>query len=262
LTRLKPPGAAPTPAELVRGFGRFPVVGYVWYHDDYGAPRYDPYFHLHEGNDLFAVAGTPVIAVADGMIAKLASGTIGGVSIWLAGDDGITYYYGHLLTYAPGVVAGKRVRLGDVVAYVGDSGVARGTYPHLHFEVHPGGGGPVNPKHILDAWLNRAESDALGAYQRIAEFNALNRIGAARWQAIFDLLREPAAATTPLWPVALHPAGADLGIDSAFDALAWGLDAPAEWTQPSQAPMLAFGSALGALQGAASNSRFSTIGVG
>src|SRR5439155_26900596 len=134
LAQLKP-GAPLSDQDLARGFGRFPVLGYVWYQNDYGAPRYVPYFHLHEGVDLFATAGTPVSACVDGVVAKLANGTIGGISFWLTGDDGITYYYGHLRGYAPGIVAGTRVQVGDVLGYVGDSGVAQGTSPHLHFEM-------------------------------------------------------------------------------------------------------------------------------
>ncbi|MGH2727817.1 MAG: M23 family metallopeptidase [Actinomycetota bacterium] len=221
IARLEPAGVPVASQDLVRGFGRFPVVGYVWYHDDYGAPRYTPYFHLHEGIDLFAVAGTPVIATVDGVISKIADGSIGGISIWLAGDDGITYYYGHLQGYAPGVVAGKRVRLGEIMGYVGDTGVAQGTYPHLHFEIHPGGGLPVSPKHGLDSWLIQAETNAVSAYQRIVEYNQLNRLGGARWQSMFDLLREPAAPVPDLWQMALGPSGIDLGLDSAFERIAW-----------------------------------------
>jgi murein DD-endopeptidase MepM/ murein hydrolase activator NlpD len=222
LAQLKPPGQPLTAQDLVAGFGRFPVVGYVWYHDDWGAPRYTPYFHLHEGIDLFAVSGTPVIACADGVVAKTANGSIGGISLWLAGDDGITYYYGHLLGYAPGVAAGMRVRVGDVLGYVGDTGDAKGTYPHLHFEMHPGGGPPVNPKPVLDAWLGAAEASAANAYQRLVERTALVRIGAARWQRIFDLLREPAAPVVPLW-TALDVAGR-FGMEVALDAVGWSLD--------------------------------------
>ncbi|HJR19853.1 MAG TPA: M23 family metallopeptidase [Actinomycetota bacterium] len=224
IARLKPPGIPTTTPDLVRGFGRFPVVGYVWYHDDYGAPRYTPYFHLHEGVDLFAVSGTPVIAAVDGVVEKTANGSIGGISVWLKGVDGITYYYGHLSAYAPGIVAGKRVRVGEILGYVGDTGVAKGTYPHVHFEVHPRGGPPVSPKPILDAWLGQAEAGAMNAYQRLVEYNALNRLGGARWQAMFDLMREPAAPLPALWQVGLDPAGTALGFDVAFDALAWGSD--------------------------------------
>lgn len=242
LARLQPAGVPLSQPELARGFGRFPVLGYVWYHDDYGAPRYEPYFHLHEGVDLFATAGTPVIACVDGVIPKVANGSIGGISFWLAGDDGITYYYGHLQSFAPGLVPGKRVRMGEVLGYVGDTGVAVGTYPHLHFEMHPGGGLPVSPKPVLDAWLNQAESGAVDAYERIVEYNALNRIGAARWQRVFDLLREPAAPVQPLWQLALGPAATSLGLDLALDAIAWGMDPAAvssNLTGDTGAPQLA-----------------------
>jgi len=230
LARLKP--SALSQNDLARGFGRFPVLGYVWYQNDYGAPRYTPYFHLHEGVDLFAADATPVSACVDGVIAKIANGSIGGISFWLTGDDGITYYYGHLRGYAPGIAAGTRVRVGEVLGYVGDTGVAQGTSPHLHFEMHPGGGLPVSPKAVLDAWLNQAETGAIDAYQRIVEFNALSRIGAARWQSVFDLLRDPAAPVAPLWPMALDPATSSLGIDMAFDEIAWGLD-PQSGAAPS-----------------------------
>jgi hypothetical protein len=212
--------------ELVRGFGRFPVLGYVWYQNDYGAPRYVPYFSLHEGIDLFAVAGTPIQAVTDGVIAKMGNGSIGGIAIWLAGDDGVTYYYGHMQGYAPGMAVGKRLRVGEVLGYVGSSGATHGTYPHLHFEMSPGGTGKtVNPKPVLDAWLYSAEANATDAYARIVEFNSLNRIGAARWQTVFDLLRQPAASVEPLWPVALDPTGSALGLDVAFEHIAWSMDA-------------------------------------
>jgi murein DD-endopeptidase MepM/ murein hydrolase activator NlpD len=211
--------------QLSRGFGHFPVLGYVWYQNDYGAPRYVPYFHLHEGDDLFATAGTPVGACVDGVVAKLANGSIGGISFWLAGDDGITYYYGHLRGYAPGVVAGTRVKMGDVLGYVGDTGSALGTSPHLHFEMHPGGGPPVSPKAVLDGWLNDAERGAVDAYQRIVEYNALNRVGAAQWQSVFDLMREPAAPLLPLLQTALDPSASSFGVEVAFDDLAWSVDA-------------------------------------
>ena len=222
---VKPADEPLTQPELARGFGRFPVLGYVWYQNDFGAPRYEPYFHLHEGIDLFAAAGTPVSACVDGVIRKLADGTIGGISFWLDGNDGITYYYGHLSGYAPGVAASKRVRVGEVLGYVGDTGVALGTSPHVHFEMHPQGGPPVTPKPTLDAWLHQAETNAVDAYRRLVEYNALDRIGAARWQRVFDLMREPAAPVPALWPLALDPTASSLGVDMAFAALAWGSDA-------------------------------------
>lgn len=211
LERLLPLGQALTPQAVVRGVGRFPVAGYVWYADDWAAPRYVPYFHLHEGTDLFAEAGTPVIAPWGGAIAKLADGSVGGISIWLDGDDGMTYYYGHLQGYAPGLAEGARVRGGDVIGYVGDSGNAQGTPPHVHFEVHPFGGAPVPPKPILDRWLTLAEQRAEQRIVRRWESDLLARSGAARWHLLVEMLAEPGPVQPALWPSALDPAGATIG---------------------------------------------------
>lgn len=213
LQQLQSPGAQLTPQAIMRGMGRFPVAGYTWYQDDWAAPRYVPYFHLHEGTDLFAREGTPVIASADGVISKLATGSIGGVSIWLAGDDDVVYYYGHLDRYVPGLAAGRRVRVGDLIAYVGNSGLAAETYPHVHFEVHPFGGPAVSPKPILDAWLFQAEARALAAL-RAAAIEPATLLGAARWGAVLRLLTEPAGETVPLWPSAIDPASSTFALAS------------------------------------------------
>lgn len=209
-----------TLAEKRRGFGRFPVVGYVWYQDDWAAPRYVPYFHLHEGTDLFARKGTPVIAVADGEIWKLARGGSGGTAVWLMGDDGIRYYYGHLQRIERGLRVGNRVARGDLIATVGNTGTARGTYPHVHFEVNPGGRGTINPKPILDAWLRDAEAAALDRVVLLRRRAAMARFGGARWDALLDLLAVPEASPPPLWALGLDASlGTLLAADRAFDSL-------------------------------------------
>jgi murein DD-endopeptidase MepM/ murein hydrolase activator NlpD len=85
--------------------------------------------------------GTPVVANVGGNL-RAHSSALGGLSYYLDGDDGTTYMGMHLsrLSGATG-----RVEVGTVIGYVGSSGNARGASPHLHFEIHPGGGGAINP---------------------------------------------------------------------------------------------------------------------
>ncbi|MCC6832147.1 MAG: peptidoglycan DD-metalloendopeptidase family protein [Thermoleophilia bacterium] len=150
--RLLPgtPGAATVP---VRPAGpAFPVAGETSYGDDYGAARAGTGWH--QGNDLFAAVGTPVVAVADGTISKVGWNTLGGNRLWLTDTAGTGYYYAHLSAYAPVAFDGSQVRAGEVIAYVGNTGQAATTPPHLHFEVHPGGmdADPVDPYALLRAW--------------------------------------------------------------------------------------------------------------
>jgi murein DD-endopeptidase MepM/ murein hydrolase activator NlpD len=131
----------------------FPVAGDVEFIDSWGYPRMSgtPSAHWHQGTDVFAAYGTPLIASENGVLARIGVGSLGGNKLWVNGDSGTEYYYAHLAAFAPGITEGQRVRAGEVVGYVGDTGNARGTSPHLHFEVHPGGLGPVNPYPILKA---------------------------------------------------------------------------------------------------------------
>ncbi len=137
------------------GFGRFPVGGRASFTDDWWFPRFVPSVHLHEGTDIFAAYGTPARAPATGTLNQRFN-PVGGLTVYVTEADGTYYYLAHLSRYEPGQVSGQAVQAGDVIGYVGDSGNARGTSPHIHFEVHPGGGGPTNPKPFLDAWLEEA----------------------------------------------------------------------------------------------------------
>lgn len=137
----------------------FPVAGDVGFIDSYGAPRNvgTGYEHWHEGTDVMAAMGTPVVAVEDGVITRARPNSLGGNALRLTGESGHGFYYAHLAAYAPGIVEGAAVTAGQLLGFVGDTGDARGGAPHLHFEIHrPGTGEPVNPYPLLSvAWQAR-----------------------------------------------------------------------------------------------------------
>jgi LysM repeat protein len=117
-----------------------PVVG-SRYFNDWGFPRSGGRFH--QGNDLFAQRGTEVRSPVSGFV-ELKSGVVGGLQFWMTGDDGRTYIGTHLEGFA---LAGD-VQAGAVIGYVGDSGNAVGSDPHLHFEILVDGS-PINPYPVL-----------------------------------------------------------------------------------------------------------------
>jgi len=86
-------------------------------------------------------------------VLRQSSDPLGGNAAYVTEDDGTYYYLAHVAGFVPGQVSGQKVRIGDVIAYVGNSGDAAGGPTHVHFEVHPKGGGPVDPKPYLDRWL-------------------------------------------------------------------------------------------------------------
>lgn len=143
----------------------FPVVGPYRYTNDFGDPRPQG---SHEGNDVLAPKRSPVVATEDGKIKFWTTSARAGCMLYLYGASGTTYLYIHLNndvtmandnrgkcvaggSYWPGLKDGAKVVAGQPIGYLGDSGDADGT-PHLHFEVHPNDGGPVNPF----PYLNRA----------------------------------------------------------------------------------------------------------
>ena len=96
---------------------------------------------------MLAPSGTPIYAVTSGY-AGFKQTRLGGNSVSLAGDDGTRYFYAHLSGFEG---SSRRVAQGEVIGYNGDTGNARGTTPHIHFELHPGGGAAVNPYPLLRA---------------------------------------------------------------------------------------------------------------
>lgn len=116
--------------------------GVYSFRNTWGAPRSGG--RRHKGVDVMAPYNVDVYAFTNGRVSRMTNGGLGGINLYLFGNDGNEYFYAHLAGYAPGIGVGSVVRAGDLIAYNGDTGNARGT-PHVHFEVHPGGGGPVNP---------------------------------------------------------------------------------------------------------------------
>jgi peptidoglycan LD-endopeptidase LytH len=115
--------------------------------DSWGFPRSGG--RRHQGVDIFAVHGMPLYAVADGTISRVWNNRLGGLSINLIDDAGDRYYYAHLSAVA--VTQGQRVAAGDVIGANGNTGNARTTPPHLHWQYHPGNGPPVNPYPLAKA---------------------------------------------------------------------------------------------------------------
>lgn len=115
-----------------------PIAGISAFADTWGQARSGG--RTHQGVDMIAARGTPIVAVVDGF-AQSKVNTLGGNTISLSGADGNRYYYAHLDSWA----ALGQVTVGTVIGYVGDTGNAKFSTPHLHFEIHPGGGPAVNP---------------------------------------------------------------------------------------------------------------------
>ena len=115
-----------------------PVQGSVFFGDTFGAPRSGG--RRHQGVDMIGARGLPIVAVVDGFVQQKVN-TLGGNTVWLTGADGNKYYYAHLDAWA----ASGAVTAGTVIGYLGQTGNAIFSVPHLHFEIHPGGGVAANP---------------------------------------------------------------------------------------------------------------------
>ena len=163
-----------TPRLTPKGYV-FPVFGPASWSDTFGAPRATTGWH--HGADIFAQLGAPVLAANDGVAFSVGWIPIGGNRLWLRDDQGNQFYYAHLSAFSTLAVNGRRVRAGDVLGFVGNTGDAEGTPYHLHFEIHPvrllrlGYDGVVNPTRYLSAWQHLVDVD----------FPAAGRGGGGGW---------------------------------------------------------------------------------
>ena len=137
LAAREPDRALALPVEGVR----VEQVGDSWH-----APRSGG--RLHEGQDIFAPRGTAVRSATEGYVVRVGESALGGNTVWVAGAGGRNYYYAHLDSYAPGLEVGDHVTAETVLGYVGTTGNAAGTAPHLHFGVYTAGGA-LNPLPLL-----------------------------------------------------------------------------------------------------------------
>lgn len=112
----------------VKGVSKIQVAN-TWH-----APRGDD--RLHEGQDIFAPKGAPVLSATSGYIVNIGENNLGGQTVSVIGAGGRTYYYAHLDSYAPHIEEGDYVTTRTVLGYVGTTGNAAGTPPHLHFGVY------------------------------------------------------------------------------------------------------------------------------
>jgi hypothetical protein len=149
--------------ELTAGGYVFPVYGPHDFADTFGAFRGDVAGNWHHGDDIFAPLGAPVLACADGTVFSVGWNDVGGNRLWLRDGQGNEFYYAHLSAYSPAARNGHRVKAGEVVGFVGNTGDAEGTAYHLHFEVHPvaylalGYDGAVDPTAYLLAWQHQKD---------------------------------------------------------------------------------------------------------
>jgi murein DD-endopeptidase MepM/ murein hydrolase activator NlpD len=104
--------------------------------------------HKHEGQDIFARKGTPVYSATDGIVLRIGDAGIGGNAIFVLGAGGRVYYYAHLSRFAENLNVGDKVTPDSLLGYVGNTGNARTTPPHLHFGVYSSVGA-IDPLAVL-----------------------------------------------------------------------------------------------------------------
>ncbi len=112
----------------------------------------------HEGQDIFAPRGTPAYSAASGYIFNIGHNRLGGQTVSVIGAGGRVYYYAHLDAYAPGIAEGAYVTAQSLLGYVGSTGNAQGTPPHLHFGVYTPTGA-IDPLPLLTDRPKQPESE-------------------------------------------------------------------------------------------------------
>ncbi len=187
---LQTPVPALAQTEIVLDI-EFPVQGPNSFINDFDQPRSN---HMHEATDILAEKMTPIVAAAAGRVTYMPIPEASwGYAVYIQGDDGYSYHYLHLNNdtpgtddgnggldnaYAPGIAKGARVARGQLIGWLGDSGNAEWTAPHLHFEIEDSNGNRINPYFSLvaanagsgfDPALERSLSETINSDLRIEE---------------------------------------------------------------------------------------------
>jgi hypothetical protein len=226
---------------VLRVVGPFPVAGLAWWANDWHACR-DGCRRLHQGLDIFARQGTPLVATADGVVTQKVVGGLSGIGVEIRDARGIQYFYAHLSRWADGLREGMRVRRGQVIGYVGNTGNAVATAPHLHFEFQPRGV-PRPPKPHVDRWLRMAEQRAIELVERVTG-KPISKVAITetdfRLTRLFDLAGDVGSgdlASEQMFLLAgLQPALPSLPVARrAVGQMAWEID----WGERAEAQLVA-----------------------
>ena len=159
----------------------FPVAAPASFPNDFNAGRSGG--RLHAGNDIFAERGSPLVAVDDGQV-RSGRDPLGGNVINLHATDGTRYYYAHLDAFTDGTAtlldppAPRIVRAGEIVGFLGNTGNAKTTAPHVHFEIHPGNGPAIDPFPTLQS-APRVSDPRVTPSATVSPRNALVTVSAA-----------------------------------------------------------------------------------
>ncbi len=247
----------------------FPVLGAASYTDDFGDPRGQG---GHEGNDIMAPRRALALAAEAGTVKFHTTSARAGCMLYLNGKSGTQYLYIHLnndltdgndnqgrcvagVSYATGLKDGAKVAAGQVIAFVGDSGDANGIHPHLHFEVHPNGGGAANPFTHLNSARRLLFSAAAGTMFTLALTGKVANAAGEDLQVTVDHVRQwpggrkvkqagqrvPVTVPTTASIEGLGGAAASLSSYPALELLTKGLPVTV-WTSPAKVtPAALFG---------------------
>ena len=205
-------------------YGRFPVLGPTRWSDDWYFPRWTgAQFRFHQGLDMFAPYGTPVAAPVDG-VARISENPLGGLTVRVVEPNGTYWYLAHLSGIAPGLVDAQPVATGQVVGFVGTSGNAVGTPPHLHFGVYPEGGGAVPPKPVVDSWVAEGAARVPELLAQLGAAPPATTAAGTRHRASGTEVGPPTAGSPSrgelLWASAANPTGGAIALADAAAAAA------------------------------------------